>query len=419
MKPYTDKSLAFLLGDVQLFLLIFPFTSLFAALPAIGAGEVVINALNALLIGLSIVYIILMQKKGIHPADYAMLLTFLAFFILSVLWAHTTMLSNSITFTTRTIITILQTFVIVKIYMERGDHLFTVLKRYAIVIALLSLLFMLLFPGLSVWTIDDTPRVQSFFSSPNNMGQFLAFAFLAINFYKREELPLVLLLFLDVILLYQFFKCDSMTSLAGIIVILACYHFRPFLKPLFIAVICAGLLVPHINKIKASTSSTEIGIAKRDLTFTGRTDIWDIMLKDLKANDKMLFGFGSGGYWVNEAYNPISTITDLDWDPGQGHNGYLDVIAMTGIVGMLLFLLFIFDYVRTIFRKISFDQKVVYFFILIILFNNITESSFFRAKHFYFVLLMVTYWYVFLIKEEQPEASVANEATPDPYPLIA
>jgi O-antigen ligase len=187
-----------------------------------------------------------------------------------------------------------------------------------------------------------------------------------------------------------------MTSLAAIAVIILAFQFKPMLKAVFILIVLAGMLVPNLNRVLPGSSNTSIGIANRDLSFTGRTEVWNTMVKDAEHKHRTLQGFGAGGYWITDAYNPISTINELDWDPGQGHNGYMDIFIMTGIVGVLVFLFFLGGFINNIFRKVSFVEKIPYLLVLIILINNITESSFFREKHLYFVLFILMYWHVYL-----------------------
>lgn len=384
------------MADLQLFLLIFPFSSIFAVLPAATPLQPVVNALNSTLPILSLIYLVLMNKQDLSIGNCTVLFIYLAYLSVSLIWVDDGMKDNSFNFILRTLFTVIQTFVIVKVLEEQPDGLMDTLKKLAILVAILCFLFLKLFPAESTWTNEDNGRMQSFFSAPNNMGQFLAFAFLIVNFYKRSEIPLPLLAVLDLMLVYLFLQCDSMTSLGGIVLISVCFRFKFLLKPLFIGIVIAGLIVPHINKLKKDTALENVGLGSRDLTFTGRTEVWDILLHDLDNRHRTAFGFGWGGYWVVDNIdreNPITSVSELDWDPGQGHNGYLDTMVMAGIFGLVIFVIFLFDNVRFIFKNIGFDKQIVYLFTLIIMFNNITEASFFRAKHWYFVLLMLTYWY--------------------------
>lgn len=392
---YWGGMFKFILGEFQLFILLFPFTTLFTALPSLAGAEPLVNGISVLLIGLSFLYLLLEGRLVNSMANSFPLILFLSILAISIIWVHPAMKDNSLHYITRTLITVIQAFVIVQVLKEE-DKLFDVMKFMAILISVASLLFILIFPSQSNWIIEGVERSQSFFSTPNNLGQFLAFSFLMVNFHKRKDLSLPIVLLLDGIILYQLYKCDSMTSLAAIAVIILAFQFKPMLKAVFILIVLAGMLVPNLYRVLPGSSNTSIGIANRDLTFTGRTEVWNTMVKDAEHKHRTLQGFGAGGYWITDAYNPISTINELDWDPGQGHNGYMDIFIMTGIVGVLVFLFFLGGFINNIFRKVSFVEKIPYLLVLIILINNITESSFFREKHLYFVLFILMYWHVYL-----------------------
>ncbi|RYY87074.1 MAG: O-antigen ligase family protein [Chitinophagaceae bacterium] len=402
MNLVTSKPVNFLLGKAQLFLFVFPLTSLVLVMPALAPVEAAVNALSYALILLSIAYLIFSDEIRITLSGAGPLLLFAGFLVLSMSWVPSGMKSISQHFTTRTLLTLLQGFVIVNVLGREG--LFRTLKQLAIFIALLNLAFMILFPMQASWYGEDSSRIQGLFSSPNNMGQFLAFAFIVVNFVERDRLPLPVLLALDAIIVYQLFQCDSMTSLSGCILIFICFRLRFLLKPLFFAVIALGLIVPHLNRIFGE-STASLGVNNRDMTFTGRTGVWDIMVSDLKAQDRITTGFGSGGYWMpEESFSPYNHIHELEWWPGQGHNGYMDVLVMTGIVGVCLLVFFLVSTIVSLFRRVPYEEPVCYFLLLIVLINNITEASFFREKHLYFVLLSLVFWCLFLRREEAPAA---------------
>jgi len=403
IKPYTNKAISILLGEVQLFVLIFPFADFFVTFGKWINLTSLTNFLTTALAGASIIYLILRRRLDITLSNSILLFGFIAYLLISFYWVHPLMLSDAKSFTLRTLLAIIQTLVIVQVFAERSeDEMLDVLKRFAIIITILSFLSIVLFPSESSWTIDDSGRKQSFYSSPNNLGQFLAFAFLIINFYKRKEMHIGWLLLLDLIILYQVNQCDSKTSLTGVIVCFACYHFRFLLKPLFYLVIAIGISLPiYTNVTQQSKYVQKIDFANRDLSFTGRSDVWDIMINDIDKTHKELFGFGSGGYWGEKITHPKAGIDELDWEPHQGHNGYLDIRLMGGFIGFVIFILFLLHFIGMLFRKASYDNVILIFTTLIILINNITESSLFRGKHFYFILFMLIYWFINQVSEKK------------------
>jgi O-antigen ligase len=408
VKPYTHKVLAILLAEVQLFIMIFPFADLFAALPQFNMNPVV-NLLNALLTGLSLLYIVHVKTLKLRLADHWLLLTYLLLLIISTYWVDPSMLSDSENYTSRTLLTVVRALVIVLVFLERPGQFLIVLRKFAIVMTILSALFILIYPEESNWALKEPERHQSFFSSPNNLGQFIAFAFIIINFFNRKSNSLKTILILNALLFFEAHKCDSVTSQTGVMICAAAYFFRFILRPMFYVAMALAIGVPIYTHMRQASNAEQIEFANRDMTFTGRSDVWDIEFNDLSANHREALGFGSGGYWGEKIYHPKSTINELDWEPHQGHNGYLDIRIMTGYVGLIIVVLFLINFIAKLFRRKDLED-VVYFIPMIILINNLTEASLFRTKHFYFVLLMLMYWYTTLKpkQEDAPGAQLAE-----------
>ena len=131
----------------------------------------------------------------------------------------------------------------------------------------------------------------------------------------------------------------------------------------------------------------------RDMTLSGRTDIWSDVLKVASRNP--LFGVGFGGFWIGRTVN-IPWSEQLSWVLSEGHDGYLDVYLQIGLIGLLLLFAVVFSARRGIIHSFATDFEYGRFrftFVVIILFVNITESTFLRGEHllwFIFLLSVIT-----------------------------
>jgi exopolysaccharide production protein ExoQ len=134
----------------------------------------------------------------------------------------------------------------------------------------------------------------------------------------------------------------------------------------------------------------------RDMTFTDRDLIWaDVMNNAAKSP---ILGVGIGAYWVGEiGYDrypmPNWSAKTPGWRPEEGHNGFIDVYAELGIVGVILLLGVIAYGFAGIFREIetnfSFGTLRLALFLGIIL-NNMAETSFLKGTHgLWFLFLLV------------------------------
>lgn len=74
----------------------------------------------------------------------------------------------------------------------------------------------------------------------------------------------------------------------------------------------------------------------RDLTLTGRSELWSALF-DLGTTSPIL-GFGFNAVW--HGANPAAVITSasVGWFAGQAHNGYLDLWLQLGVCAPVLFL---------------------------------------------------------------------------------
>lgn len=83
----------------------------------------------------------------------------------------------------------------------------------------------------------------------------------------------------------------------------------------------------------------------RDMTLTGRTDIW-IALVDY-IQQRPLLGYGYGVFWSPDS-GPGNWVREtLEWDAPTAHNGWLEVALSLGLIGLLFLAL---DFLMTVWR---------------------------------------------------------------------
>ena len=133
----------------------------------------------------------------------------------------------------------------------------------------------------------------------------------------------------------------------------------------------------------------------RDVTLTGRTDLW----KELVAIGNMhpILGSGYGGFWVEGNHKLDLLWERFPWTPNQAHNGYLEVYISLGIAGLVLLVGLISSVYKKIMsllaRDIGFGRFRITLFFMILIYN-LTESSMTRPTNFL--------WFLFLILAVDP-----------------
>jgi exopolysaccharide production protein ExoQ len=158
---------------------------------------------------------------------------------------------------------------------------------------------------------------------------------------------------------------------------------------LCICIIGVTFLALELGQAVTGESMLSAGVqaSGRDLTLSGRTDLWNDLLEI--AADQPILGVGYGSFWIGNTHHLWEKHF---WGPTQGHNGYIDVYLELGLIGLLLLGGVVISAYRDILKAfpISFEQGALRFvWLIIILLHNITESSFLRGT--------VDMWFMFLL----------------------
>jgi exopolysaccharide production protein ExoQ len=125
-------------------------------------------------------------------------------------------------------------------------------------------------------------------------------------------------------------------------------RYTPYLVGSFACLVVAYALavlnlVPGLATILLSPITAITG---KDLTFTNRAMIWDIIKEHAQLHP--ILGTGFGAYWTGA--DPTSPsyvfLSRMYFWPSEAHNGYLDVVNDLGFVGLICLLGYLTVYVR-------------------------------------------------------------------------
>jgi len=167
----------------------------------------------------------------------------------------------------------------------------------------------------------------------------------------------------------------------------------------FVTLFLTAMIFLSISIIFANPTLDEIvGIFVPDTTLTGRTILWRFLLEEISFHP--WFGVGFGSFWgIGETSPAVVFGTGFISATSQGHNGYLDILLTTGVVGLILFSIFMMSTFLYGMRSLHYHKLTgsnnagAIEFLLYIIFaavpSNITESSFLRGPAdlwFFFVL---------------------------------
>jgi O-antigen ligase len=124
-------------------------------------------------------------------------------------------------------------------------------------------------------------------------------------------------------------------------------------------------------------------VTGKDLTFTGRTNIWFVLNQHIRLRPWL--GTGYGAYWVGPFPTSPSyeMLTRLFFYPTEGHNGYLDVVNDLGFVGGFCLLGYFVHYVRTSLQLFKVDRYQAGLYLTLLFRGFIADMS---ESHWFSVL---------------------------------
>jgi len=132
-------------------------------------------------------------------------------------------------------------------------------------------------------------------------------------------------------------KTALLISVAAIGIFLAIRLFRRF--PLIRIPLLYGIIASlSLFFVLMLTIPEEMfGLIGKDPTFTGRTDIWNLLMMSIKQ--KFWLGYGYGTYWMDPLGPSYSVRTILQWSVPSAHNGWIETWLSGGAVVVAIFAL--------------------------------------------------------------------------------
>lgn len=198
-------------------------------------------------------------------------------------------------------------------------------------------------------------------------------------------------------------------------------RFRILLVPaLAIAgLIAVGLAISFWSEIAAFFSRPD--------AFTGRVQIWSVLVAYWK--DNWLLGSGYGSFWnIGGNRTPIfHYVKETDWVAlvSIGHNGYLDLLAQTGLPGLVLAVIAVVVVpLRNLLSNLNVGRSrgaLLMSFLVFCVTHNLLETSLMDRDAIIQMYLMFTIALIGVVTRRRnvPVSSEANFESPSPLVPLA
>ncbi|WP_134684443.1 O-antigen ligase family protein [Brevibacillus migulae] len=207
----------------------------------------------------------------------------------------------------------------------------------------LSVIFAWVLPGYGIYSEDRGEAWRGIFVHKNILGRLMALSslvFLLLCMAQRQRRSLYAgFLGLSLCLLIL---SNSKTALIIFLFQLIVFTMMPMLRMknkllavfLGIVLILAGSLTFLAVDI-GTVAEASLESMDRDVTLTGRTDLWMALFDRVKEHPYL--GYGYSGFWLGNAGESYQILLDTGWMPVHSHNGLLDILIDLGVVGLILF----------------------------------------------------------------------------------
>ena len=279
---------------------------------------------------------------------------------------------------------ILSWIVLFKINMlDNKDKFLTTLENTFFILLLINFITIILFPG-GFYLNSSGYSGNYFLGYDNNLITYI-FPALALSFTNslnkngKIGLKSIFLLIISFCSIIFTWSATGVVSMVIMIVLFFAYTINkkdfPIKKYIVVALsLFIGIVFLRFQNIFSFIIE---GWLKKDLTFTGRTYIWDIFIGEIKKS--ILIGHG-----IVDSKYLIRTL-----NAGHAHNYFLQILYQGGLVTFGMFLGFFFSAINKV--KNCKEKKYVGIVIFAYLISFIFEA--YSLTNMFIIVLLIAYYY--------------------------
>src|SRR6266487_554488 len=385
-----------------------------------------VDAIVFLLLTLAGIFVLLRRRVTLAELvrDNAWLTVFVLYCFIAIFWSEFPFVSFK-----RWIKVLGHKVMVLVIFSEpeQREAFFRVMKRIAYVVLPVSILWLKYYPELGRASSDWGAMMNCGISlGKNALGgvcMILGLVFFSHSLQilrtpkspmRRKELYLIGGLLLMIAYLLR--KAHSATSWAGLllaVLTIVLLGLRFVNKKVIGAYVVTGLLILVIAQLTFDIYGNVVDVSGHGASIEGRGRLWEILLQ---MDTNPIFGTGFESFWLGDRLQKIWE--QITWNPGQAHNGYLELYLNLGFVGLSIFL----GVIIATFRKIRLDLlrnfewgRLRMSLLVAILAHNWTEAGFrgLSLTFFMFFLIAIDYRAWRMVPLQGPAEADSLEEEPE------
>ena len=234
-------------------------------------------------------------------------------------------------------------------------------------------------PGPTMSHTDGTPGWSGSFGHKNGLAPFMLYATFAVLAFEHDRRKR------RIALVVAFITIAMSRSTTTYIVAATLLPFARFLRTTAASppevrgtrLLAGSLVVLTVGVVSVMYMPLLLDAIGKDPTLTSRTVVWEKVVHAIELQPWT--GYGIGGVWLDRTAEPTrSILSGLGFPISHAHNGFLEILLRLGVVGLLLFVVFLASYFRTAVQLMSNQPEFSRFAILfasMILFTALSEVT--------------------------------------------
>ncbi len=210
----------------------------------------------------------------------------------------------------------------------------------------------------------------------------LALYFLTYSQNILSKISDYLLIIFSILAIILSGSSTNMIAVMVVFLILIMFNIDKYFTPLgsrrlFSTLIIVTIIFPVlvVSVFAPDILSFIPGFFGKDLTFTGRSSIWTYIWAEILK--KFWLGYGYGSYWIMGTSVIDKFQFAVGWRVNEAHNGFLEIMLQTGVVGFTLFLSLLISFV---YKVIKSRFNIALLALISIVIVNFSESFVFAER---------------------------------------
>ncbi len=271
----------------------------------------------------------------------------------------------------------------------------------------MSFAFVIALPSYGKMAGVHLGALRGIYSHKNTLGKVMApsaivFLLLALGAPKKRWFAWCGLIG-SIFLIIGSQSSSCLGNLSILIITLFFLHILRWRYEFMIPTLIVMAIISSIIYLLLTTNAEAIAaLFGKNLTLTGRTDFWPLILD--KIWQRPWLGYGFGAFWMGYDGPSAYIWYASTFKAPNGHNGYLDLCLELGLVGLSIYLI---GLITTFSRGLAYIRQVKTYegfwpviYLTFIVLANFTESTLIIQNDFFFVI-QATIFFSLRIQQQQ------------------